>query len=43
VNGGHLGREHHLDLILWLDAFDDGKPEIKRLLVNLATLRIRIG
>jgi len=28
VDGGHLGRQHRLDLIARLDALDDGQHEI---------------
>jgi hypothetical protein len=42
VNGGHLRRKHCLELVLWLDAFDDGQHEIKSSLVDPFILRIRI-
>jgi hypothetical protein len=43
VNGGHLSREHRLDLIPQLDVFDDGKHEIECAVVDLAVLPIQGG
>jgi hypothetical protein len=43
VNGGHLRRQHRLELIPRLDAFDHGQHEIQLALVGLAALRTRIG
>jgi hypothetical protein len=42
VNSRHPGRQHRLELIPRLNAFDDRKHEVERALVSHATFRTHI-